>query len=175
MKATFALLCDAATVREGLLNILGGGISSITADRYPVSLPVTLVILLTGAGAELEGETYIEVRIEGAGGAAQSAMLLQVQKRPGVEPRHPELPVSVPLVVPLNSVLLNMDGQYALRVRLGGEEVAAVVFTLQLAQALEAGNVDEDSRPDVGTVAQSAHEGARKVVSRKTARPGRTR
>ncbi len=41
-----ALLCDAATIREGVLNILGGGISLIGFPGFPAPIASTLAILL---------------------------------------------------------------------------------------------------------------------------------
>ena len=35
MKLDCALLCDAVTAREGLLNVLGAGITRVTHDSYP--------------------------------------------------------------------------------------------------------------------------------------------
>ena len=40
------MLCEAATVRDGLLYVLGGGIACYTAPQYPIRLQVSLAVLI---------------------------------------------------------------------------------------------------------------------------------
>ena len=42
-----ALLCDAATVRDSLLHILGGGIVKMAPLQYPAPIPAILALQLT--------------------------------------------------------------------------------------------------------------------------------
>lgn len=41
MRIESAVLCDAASVREGLLHILGGGVTGTSASAFPAPLNVT--------------------------------------------------------------------------------------------------------------------------------------
>ena len=54
MKTTALLLCDAATVREGLLNVLGAGITRLWHAGLPVALNVTVAALVAVEQHELE-------------------------------------------------------------------------------------------------------------------------
>lgn len=46
VRATTAILCDAATVREGLLHLLGGGVSALGRPSFPAPLLVDLALVL---------------------------------------------------------------------------------------------------------------------------------
>jgi hypothetical protein len=56
MKLDCALLCDAVTVREGLLHVLGGGITRVTNVTYPAefvgALAMRILLHQTEAGAD---------------------------------------------------------------------------------------------------------------------------
>jgi hypothetical protein len=41
MRTECAVLCDAASVREGLLHLLGAGVTEIAVRGFPARLPVT--------------------------------------------------------------------------------------------------------------------------------------
>ena len=45
MRIDTALLCDAATERDGLLNVLGGGITVATRPEFPAPLGMTLALV----------------------------------------------------------------------------------------------------------------------------------
>ena len=44
MRVDTCLLCEAASVHEGLLNILGGGVTVVTRPEYPSELGLSLAI-----------------------------------------------------------------------------------------------------------------------------------
>lgn len=44
MRIDMALLCDAATIRENLFHILGGGITNINVQKFPGTLDAALAI-----------------------------------------------------------------------------------------------------------------------------------
>jgi hypothetical protein len=78
MRIDTALLCDAVTVREGLLHILGGGVTRINRPSFPAPLGTALAlrvmvhpteadrthVLTVYLLAEDGGEQLAEVRIE---------------------------------------------------------------------------------------------------------------
>jgi hypothetical protein len=77
MRIDTALLSDAATVREGLLHILGGGITRINRPSFPAPLGVALALRvmvhpteankthqLTVYLLDEDGDQLAEVRIE---------------------------------------------------------------------------------------------------------------
>ena len=47
MRIAAAILCDAATVREGLLHLLGGGVTRIWRPEIPAALGVDLAVVVT--------------------------------------------------------------------------------------------------------------------------------
>jgi hypothetical protein len=77
MRIDTALLCDSVTVREGLLHILGGGITRLNRESFPAPLGVALALRvmvhpteanrthqLTVYLIDADGEQLAEVRIE---------------------------------------------------------------------------------------------------------------
>lgn len=46
MRLTTAILCDFATVREGLLHVLGGGVTRLWREQLPAPLNVTIAMML---------------------------------------------------------------------------------------------------------------------------------
>jgi len=77
MRIDTALLCDSVTVREGLLHILGGGITRINRPTFPAPLGAALALRvmvhpteanrtheLTAYLLDQDGAQLAEVRIE---------------------------------------------------------------------------------------------------------------
>ena len=48
-----AMLCDAATVREGLLNVLGAGITRLHREQFPAAMGTQLALLLHSNAKEM--------------------------------------------------------------------------------------------------------------------------
>jgi len=63
MDVATALLCDAATVREGLLHVLGGGITRLWRPALPAELATKLAVLVDLAPEDLETPHELEVLI----------------------------------------------------------------------------------------------------------------
>lgn len=63
MRLNCALLCDAATVRDGLLHILGGGIAKAARGGTPEPIGVALAIAVSATGAELAKSPVLTVRV----------------------------------------------------------------------------------------------------------------
>ena len=66
MKVDVALLCDAVTVREGLLNILGGGVTQTTHPSYPATFEggLALRILLHPTEAGMDHQLNLILQSE---------------------------------------------------------------------------------------------------------------
>lgn len=56
MKIETALLCEAASVREGLLNVLGAGVTALHRNAYPAPLNLTVALVFEVNGAD-EGQS----------------------------------------------------------------------------------------------------------------------
>jgi hypothetical protein len=63
VQISCALLCDAASVREGLLHVLGGGITRVGRATFPSPLGLSAAIALDFLADETEGEHRLEFRL----------------------------------------------------------------------------------------------------------------
>lgn len=127
MRLNCALLCDAVSIREGLLHILGGGVNRITAPDFPTRLLTVLAMHVALEPDEAETDHRIElvvrdVKGERVGGA-QGGFLTG---RPSE--LHEGEDVAVPLVVPLDSIEIGVPGVYELEVRIDDVEGALLSF-----------------------------------------------
>ena len=62
------VLCDAANVRDGLLNILGAGISSISRPAFPALLECVVAIQFELSGASPDDKIVLRVVVTGGNG-----------------------------------------------------------------------------------------------------------
>ncbi|MFI9820931.1 DUF6941 family protein [Streptomyces sp. NPDC052013] len=120
MKLSMSALCDRATVREGLLHVLGAGVT-VCAMRLPSPADVDLAVLLTAADyAEIEGAhkltvSLVEVETGKKVGEIEAGWLGPPAPQ-DVDIPYPSLPVSVPLrALPIQNygkhqVLIQVDG-----------------------------------------------------------------
>lgn len=128
MRVTTVMLADAATVREGLLHVLGGGINRLVRDPLPAPLGATLAMLLQPDDAADLARTHdLEITIqhtrsEGKSPVARALMTLsKAASAPGTLP-------PVALVVPIQSVPIVEIGDHKITVSVDGSEVATIEF-----------------------------------------------
>lgn len=115
-----ALLCDAATVREGLLNVLGGGVTTTTFDRYPAPLPVTLALRLSGDSvADFDHAGLVVTLLDDSQGVEAARLDLPLQLQPSPTPPSPGERVSIALALPLSGLELRNEGRYFVEAVLG--------------------------------------------------------
>jgi hypothetical protein len=92
MRIDTCLLCDAATVREGLLNILGGGITHAVRQEYPAPLGMSLAMRIMVHSTEITGPHRIEVMLNDEDGQRVTNFHVDVgvpdetEIPPGLEP-----------------------------------------------------------------------------------------
>jgi hypothetical protein len=124
-----ALLCDAATVREGLLHVLGGGVTRVNRPGYPASLaPLSLALRILVHPTEADRTHQLDVHLQGEDG--QDVAKVDVQFGIG-DPGHiePGEEVSVPL--PLNmspNFGLPRAGRYSFELLIDGVHQRSVSF-----------------------------------------------
>jgi hypothetical protein len=63
LRINAALLADAASVREGLLHILGGGITRVGRPTFPAPLDCVLVVQVSIPQPEIAGEHEIKAEL----------------------------------------------------------------------------------------------------------------
>ena len=131
MKISAVLLADHASIREGLLNVIGAGITRIARDPLPARLDVSLALMLqTDDLEDLLAPHTLEVTIrESAAGetgpvGAKAMMELQV----GQTLQDPGPNLLVPVVVPIQSVPIPRTGVYRITVNLDGNEAGSYEF-----------------------------------------------
>lgn len=63
-----AFLRDSATVREGLLHVLGGGITRLWRNRYPADLNVALAMMIAMSPTEANNDHVLQATVSGTDG-----------------------------------------------------------------------------------------------------------
>lgn len=129
MRVDTALLCDAATVREGLLHILGGGITQIVRPEYPAELGVTLALRIMVHPTEMEHPHQLQIVVQDADGHKITEVRAEVQAEPlpeGVEPGE-EGELLIPWAFP-GRPKLPAAGRYSMELLIDGVHQRSVPF-----------------------------------------------
>jgi len=94
-----AILCDAASVREGLLHILGGGFTNVWRGEYPTGFWGALAMIISPEASEIGEQHKLVIKIMGddeqLGNIERG---FDVTPRPGTKHWPGELP-PIPVVV----------------------------------------------------------------------------
>lgn len=125
-----AFLCDAATVRENLLHILGGGITRIWRDVYPSPLGMDLAVQLLLHPSEATERHRIRVLLQDDDGQ----LLAQLDGEfsvgtEGADTRPGEL-IAVPLVLNLTGFPIPRTGTYSLELLLDNQHARSLAFVV---------------------------------------------
>jgi len=129
VEVTCALLCDAATVREGLLHILGGCVNRLVRQQFPAPMGTSLGLALAVHRTEAQTDHQVQIvvqmedgqRIAEVGAGFQVGEPAEGQLRPGEQ-------INVPLAVPLGPVGLPAAGGYSIEVLIDGVHKVSVPF-----------------------------------------------
>lgn len=116
-----AFLCDAASVRENLLHVLGGGITRIWRERYPADMNVALAMMITLSPSEGRDKHVLQVTVTGADGEPIAQLDGEFAAQRGQD-TLPGESLYVPVVLPLQRVPLPTEGQYAINVLVDRQE-----------------------------------------------------
>lgn len=123
-----ALLCDAATVREGLLHVLGAGITRLHRAEYPAPMQVTLAaqVVLTPVEVEFPHDVTATIQTEDGDVVIQATGHLEAgPPNPMLEPGES---VILPLVMNLSNVMLNKPGGYSIELSVDTVHQTSVTF-----------------------------------------------
>lgn len=126
MQLEFALLCDAVTQREGLLNILGAGVAVTGKGAFPAPLGVDLAASVLLEENQLGKNHRLNVRIAAEDGSTVGELVAEfsadrTMSKEMVETVRAGLPVRFP-----PNALLPAPGNYAFEVRVNDELVATL-------------------------------------------------
>lgn len=133
MKVDSALLCDAATVREGLLHILGGGITRAGRAQYPAPIGLTLALRILLHPTEADRPHTLEAKLQAEDGEFIGGF--EVEFRSEAEPSDLEPGELLSLPLPLDpppDALLPGPGLYSFEVLIDGIHQVSVPFRAEL-------------------------------------------
>ena len=111
-----AMLCDYATVREGLLHVLGGGINRLWREEYPAPLGVTLALLFEVHPTEMNSDHTLGVIMIDEDGQEIGNVTADFAIASGPDKGRPGENLILPLVVPLQQVVLCQYGAYSVEI-----------------------------------------------------------
>ena len=127
-RITSALLCDAATVREGLVHILGGGITRLNRPEYPSPMmtALALAVVLSPLEAGHPHEVVAVVQTEDGEAIVQANGQLQPgEPSPLLEPGES---VAIQLAIPLHQVVLPAAGGYSIEISVDDVHQLSLAF-----------------------------------------------
>jgi hypothetical protein len=115
-----ALLCDAATVREGLLHVLGGAITRLWRPELPAPFGVVLAVVIEATQDELENPHEVHVLIDNVDGRIGEGMGgFQVPRPDRLEPGEHVL---LPSVLDLRLAMTASYGKHTLHISVDSED-----------------------------------------------------
>ena len=135
MRVDCALLCDAVTVREGLVHILGGGVTRLRRPQYPGPLNTALALRVMVHPTESDKPHEMEARLVKEDGDELARVEIGFeaaaqQIRPGEE-------LSAPFALPLHGLMIPHEGAYSFELLIDGVHQASVPFTAEVMQSDE--------------------------------------
>lgn len=134
------MLCDAATVREGLLHVLGGGVDRLGRASFPAPMDLVLAVVIQQHPTELDREHNMRVLIQHADGKrlAEAEITWQATSE---RPRLHEMPF--PVVLPLRHVNIPAPSEYSIELLIDGVHQTSIPFTV-------ADSLADDTTPRLG-------------------------
>ncbi|QKS17280.1 hypothetical protein HUN59_14650 [Curtobacterium sp. Csp2] len=130
-----AVLCDAATIRENVLHVLGAGVSQMFRGNFPAPLGAEIALLLY-----IDGEPNVEVQHRVTGECrlrnsdAESVFGFEYTLRTVIEPNLGAQSVSA--IIPATGFGVPEAGAYEITIAVDDERVGAIPFTAILDEGL---------------------------------------
>lgn len=98
MRTECAVLCDAASVREGLLHLLGAGVTEIAVRGFPARLPVTFAFRVVLESREIRESHTLRLELsDSTTGDVEGEVRLSFQRAEGVETPFVEAALVAPV------------------------------------------------------------------------------
>lgn len=128
MQVSTALLCDAASVREGLLFVLGGGITRLYRAQLPAAMGLTLALTIDLHRMEVGRlhEIAVDVIDSDGKGIFEAKGAFQVYEMPPGVDLHERL--ILPMIIPLANVMLPAHGSYSVEISINGQHHRSLHF-----------------------------------------------
>jgi hypothetical protein len=143
MRIDCALLCDSVTIREGLLHILGGGITRANRDNFPAPLNLALALRIMVHPTEAEHTHELAVLLLGQDGERIAELGIQfgINDPAALEPAEE---ASLPLALSLHTVPLPREGPYSFQLLIDGIHQGTVPFrAVKMEGTAQEGQVEE--------------------------------
>jgi hypothetical protein len=128
MQIGTALLCDAATVRDNLLFVLGGGVTRLYRTEFPADMNVSLALSIQLRRMEIGRPHELAVDVIGEDGAkiAEVRGGFQIPEVPADMDVHEEL--AVPVVLPFAMAGVPAAGNYSIEISIDGTHHRTLPF-----------------------------------------------
>jgi hypothetical protein len=125
VQLDFAVLCDAATAREGLLNILGAGVALASRPSFPGPVGLALAVSVLLDENEFGERHRVTATVRAARGGDPVAEIVGefIAERTAEEP---EGQIRAGLAFPMYGLILPREGRYEFEVRLDDELVTTL-------------------------------------------------
>lgn len=117
-----AILCDAATVREGLLHVLGGGVTRVWRTELPAPFAVDLAMILTTAPAADVQVADVHATLFGPDAERLFQIGGEVRYEGGMRLEPGELQ-AIPIVFPFRDAASLQYGRHDIDLTIDGESV----------------------------------------------------
>jgi hypothetical protein len=111
-----AFLCDAANVREGLLNILSAGVTRLKRSSFPAPLGLQLAMVMTLMPVEAHTPHKLRVVIQGQDGGKVAELDGQFGVAEIPATFQPGEPIAIPMVLDLKLAPIPSPGTYSVEV-----------------------------------------------------------
>ncbi len=127
MRVDCALLCDAVTIRDGLLHILGGGVTRLNRPDFPAPLGVAVALRVMVHPTEADRQHTVEARLLAEDGEQIGMAEVAFEIAPSGEERPGE-ELAVAAGLALQMVILPNAGAYSFELLIDGIHQASVPF-----------------------------------------------
>jgi hypothetical protein len=121
-----AILCEAATIRDGLLNVLSAGITRVYRESYPSLMGTQLAMVLHCSPKEAGKAHKMVLSLVQSNKQKAAEVSLDFSVSPA-EAKSP-LQVSVPLVANFTQQVLPTEGVYELEIAVDGKVLRTLQF-----------------------------------------------
>jgi hypothetical protein len=116
-----AMLCDFATVREGLLHVLGGGINRLWRDRFPAAMGVSLAMVLEVHPIEASRHHRMTIVLQDQDGKRLAEMDADFQLNRIPDHAKPGERIIMPMSISLQSMSIPVAGTYSVEILVDGQ------------------------------------------------------
>ncbi len=131
MKPTLlvAVLADAVTVRDGLLHLLGGGITTLMRPQFPAPIGARLALTVYFQFPTGHRDT---ITFGALCRSSSGETMFEIEGGIDVESTDGDVISSASIAVPLENAGVPSPGNYSIEVTINGEVQATVPFRAQL-------------------------------------------